>query len=254
LKNFYFIKDSLRFYDIYSISEIDLFCSELSIFCNNYIENGNKLYFIKCSPKNKINLTQNELDYIYLLDQNCKNFDYLDINGNVGYLMENQKNDLLLLGLEKINFLFLIPKFDNNNSYYFDLFISFKHQYQYEYLLSLNFNTIFIDYISIFKNITFLDIKNTFNFEKNKFSVNKFDYRLVDILNVDFQKKKLEIKPYTEEDIINFFFNNDHKYKNINDTNDNLKLGIKYILYNFLKKPDINDKHNKLKKISYFFY
>lgn len=100
----YSFNNSVRCYNIYNVSEIDLFCSELSIFCNNWINSGNNLFFLKNLPYNNINLVKKEIDYIYLLDQGCINFEYLDTNNSVNYLIKNQKNDLLLLDLEKINF------------------------------------------------------------------------------------------------------------------------------------------------------
>lgn len=193
------------------------------------------------------------MEYIYLLDQDCKNFEYLDINNHVKYLMENQKNDLLLLNLEKINFLFLIPKFDENNRYYFDLFISFKDELIYKNLLNLNLNIISIKSINKIKSLDFIDIKTIFNFDKNKFSHNKFDYRFIETLNIDSEKKKINIIPISEEEeekmIIKFLTEN-NKYKDIND-NENLKLYTKKFLSEFLKKPN---NYNKIKKISYFFY
>jgi hypothetical protein len=193
------------------------------------------------------------MDYIYLLDQDCKNFEYLDINNRVNYLMENQKNDLLLIGLEKINFLFLIPKFDKNNCYYFDLFISFKNECMHKNLLNLNFNIISIESVSKIKSLSLLDIKNIFNFDNNKFLINKFDYRGVCTLNIDFNKKKLDIKPFTqeEEDAKMIEFLNECNNKGDINENEDLKLNIKEVLSQFLKKRNININ---LKKISYFFY
>ena len=103
--------------------------------------------------------------------------------------MENQKNDLLLLDLENINFLFLIPKFDEYNCYYFDFFISFKNEFMYKNLLNLNFNIISVDRVDKVENLSFLDVKTIFNFDKSKFSINKFDYRFIDMLNIDSKKK-----------------------------------------------------------------
>lgn len=196
------------------------------------------------------------MDYIYLLDQGCKNFDYLDSKNNVNFLMENQKNDLLLLDLENINYFFLIPEFDENNCYYFNLFISFKNCYISKNLLNLNFNVIKIKSISNVKNLSFLEIKNIFNFDKSKFSINKFDYRFVYILNIDNNKKKIDITPSNDEEqeknIIKFF----EEYNNNGDINknENLRSEIKEILSKYLEEPSIQNKHNQLKKISYFFY
>jgi len=254
-KKLYYVNDNIRYYNIYNVSEIDLFCSELSIFCNNWIRDGGNLFFIKSLPNNNISLTKQEMNFIYLLDQNCKNFEYLDYNNKINNLMENQKNDLLLFDLEKINFLFLIPEF-NNSCYYFNLFISFKDESMSKNLFNLNFNLIRIDCINKIKNLSFLDVKNIFNFDKSKFSDNKFDYRFVKTLNIDCEKKKINIKPVTEEEqqrrIINFLTDSG-KYNGINE-NEKLKLEIREILSNYLKKPDINYRYNLLKRISYFFY
>jgi hypothetical protein len=192
------------------------------------------------------------MDFIYLLDQGCKNFEYLDINNNVSYLMENQKNDLLLLGLENINYLFLIPKFDKKNRYYYNLLISFKNDSVYNNLFNLNFNIISIEKFNRIENLSFLDIKNIFNFENSKFSINKFDYRFNSTLNIDSKKKKINIKVPTDEEeqkFIDFLCKYDHKRGVNND--ESLKLEIKNILSQYLIKPSIDVK---LKKISYFFY
>jgi hypothetical protein len=193
------------------------------------------------------------MDFIYLLDQGCKNFEYLDINNNVSYLMENQKNDLLLFDLENINYLFLIPKFDEKNHYYYNLLISFKDESVYNNLFNLNFNIISIKKINKIENLSFLDIKNIFNFENSKFSINKFDYRFNSVLNIDSKKKKIDVKTLTDEEqeqkVIDFFKKYDHASDINND--EGLKSEIKNILSQYLTKPDIRDD---LKKISYFFY
>lgn len=164
--------------------------------------------------------------------------------------MENQKNDLLLLNLDNINYLFLIPEFDNNNCYYFNFFISFKNKLINDYLTNLNFNIIRIDSINQIKNLSFLEVKTIFNFENSLFSNNKFDYRFLNTLNIDHEKKKIIINSfsneYQEKNTINFL--------NELSKDDNLKLGIKKILSEYLKKPDFNVKYEQLKKISYFFY
>lgn len=213
------------------------------------------MFFFKNSSIHNINLISKEIDYIYLLDQGFKNFEYLDINNNVRCLMENQKNDLLLLNLEKINFLFLIPEFDKNNNYYFNLFISFKDISAYDDMLNLNFNIISIDYVDKVENLSFLDVKTIFNFNKSKFSTNKFDYRFIDILNIDFEKKKIDIKPLSQEDeekLIIDFFKECVKNPNINK-NENVKLEIKELLSHYLTNSDTG-KYDQFKKISYFFY
>ena len=169
--------------------------------------------------------------------------------------MENQKNDLLLLDLEKINFFFLIPEFDENNNYYFNLFVSFKDESASSNMLNLNFNIISVDRVDKVENLSFLDVKTIFNFDKSKFSINKFDYRFIDILNIDSEKKKINIKPLSKEDeetlIINFF-KECVKNSDINK-NENLKLEIKELLSQYLKKPD-TDKYDQFKRISYLFY
>jgi hypothetical protein len=255
LKKLYDLKDSVRCYNIYNVNEIDLFCSELSIFCNKWISYGGNLFFLKNSSNYNINLVTKEIDYIYLLDQGCKNFEYLDFDNNVKYLMENQKNDLLLLDLEKINFFFLIPEFDENNKYYFNLFISFKDECVYNNMLNLNFNIISIDYINRAESLSFFDVKTIFNFNKSKFSINKFDYRFIDILNINSEKKKIDIKPLSvkdEENMIINFLKECVRDSDINK-NENLKSEIKEALSQYLKKSDI-DKYDQFKKISYFFY
>lgn len=193
------------------------------------------------------------MNHLYLLDQGCKNFEELNVGKNINYLMENQKNDLLLLDLENVNFLFFIPRFDKNNCYYFDFFISFKNKYGYNNLLNLNFNIISIKNINEIKNLSFLDIKNIFSFEKSKFSNNRFNYCFIPTLNIDSQKKKINITPMSkeeEEKVLINFLTECGKYNNVGE-NENLKLEIKEILSQFLKKPDINAY---LEKISYFFY
>lgn len=247
----YKVIDGFRIYDIYNVNEIDLMCSELSIFCNNWIQSGGNLFFVETSPNNTISLNEKELEYIYLLDQNCKNFDYLDQNNNINYLMENQKKDLLLLDLDNINFLFIIPKFNENNNYYFHLFISFKKESMCKNLLNLNFKIINIKNINKIENLSFFDIKNIFNFDNNKFLQNKFDYRFLDILNINHEKKKIIIQPLTENELLKNFNNFLAESSKSGEIDKNWKLEIKNLLNNFLEKPDINFN---LKKISYFFY
>lgn len=247
----YEMVDGFRVYNIYDVGEIDLMCSELSIFCNNWICSGENLFFVKTTPNNTISLTKNELDYIYLLDQNCKNFEYLDKNNNVNYLMESQKNDLLLLNLENLNFLFLIPRFDENGYYHFDLFISFKNEFICKNLLNLNFSIISIKSINKIENLSFFDIKTIFNFNENNFTKNKFDYRFIDFLNIDFKKKKINITPLTDEELLKNLNNFLIEVGKSGNVDKNLKSKIKDILVQFLEKPDINIY---LKKISYFFY
>lgn len=97
-----------------------------------------------------------------------------------------------------------------------------------------------VDKIDKIKNLPFLNVKNIFNFDKSKFSINKFYYRFIYTLNIDSNKKKIYIEPISEKNeeemIINFF----KEYNQYGTVNKNLKLDNKNILSSYLKKTKYN--------------
>lgn len=167
----YRIENNYRIYNE-TVSIEDVFYSELNIHFLDYLNNDTKIYYLQFLSNYDFSLDNDEKNYLSILDERDKeelNFVFSD---NIKIIKCNQKIDLFFLtSLKNIDFLFLIPKLDNCDKYYFNLIIGVNYNFDVNQFFKWNLKT------SCLKNInelTFLNLNENYlsqiiNLLDNKF-------------------------------------------------------------------------------------
>jgi hypothetical protein len=173
-EKFYKIFDDKRIYN-HSVTNFDLFSSEMLVNLNNHINLGYKIYYLKCESNHNFSLNNDELKYLYTIGERRGEPLYFVFSPNVETIKKSQKFDLFfLMGLKNLGLLILIPKLDNGDKYYFNLILAVKSGFDIEKLYNFNFNSIILNSVlelNMF-NLSESYIKNIFDFENNKFKDN----------------------------------------------------------------------------------
>ena len=198
----YKIELSRRIYDSDKGGVFEFTYSEICVNFEQYMSIGTKIFYLKGGTKHNFSLNKSELDYLYTYNLRSKEPLNFVFSKNIEIIKKTQRSDLFLLtNLKNCEFVYLLPRLDDKNKFYFDLVLGVTSNFDinqfYSWVLK-SINIVNVTEINNF-NLDYNYVKNIFDFEKCKFRDNgncKEEYYFLE-----------------------FFINNKTRIKNWNDAN-----------------------------------
>lgn len=171
----YKIELSKRIYDSDKGGVFEFTYSEICVNFEQYMGIGTKIFYLKGCSKHNFSLNKNELNYLYTHSLRLKEPLNFVFSKNIEIIKKTQRSDLFLLtNLKNCEFVYLLPRLDNKNKFYFDLVLGVKSNFDINQFYSWVLKSISIVNVTEINNFN-LDyncIKNIFDFEKCKFRDN----------------------------------------------------------------------------------
>lgn len=199
----YRIEDGKRIYDSTKGGVFEFTYNEICVNFKQYMNLDTKIFYLKGNSKHSFSLNSSELNYLCTI--NLRWFEPLIFvfSENIKILKKAQRSDLFLLtNLKDCEFVYLLPRLDVQNKFYFDLVLGVKPCFDINQFYKWNLQSInIINVIEINDfNLDYYFIKKIFNFENCKFrdnSVCKEEYKFLENL----EKNENNIKKLTNKNI-----------------------------------------------------
>lgn len=171
----YKIENGKRVYSSEKGGVFEFTYSEIWVNFEQYINLGTKIFYLKGNSKHNFSLNGSELNYLYTLELRWNEPLKFVFSKNIEIIKKLQRSDLFLLtNLKNCEFIYLLPRLDIQNKFYFDLVVGVKTNFNinqfYNWVLN-SINIINVTEISDF-NLNYNFIKEIFNFENCKFRDN----------------------------------------------------------------------------------
>lgn len=171
----YRVEGDKRIYDSEKGGVFEFTYSEICVNFHQYIGFGTKIFYLKCDSKHKFSLNDSELNYLYTYHLRWNEHLNFVFSVNIEIIKKLQKFDLFFLtNLKYCEFVYLLPRLDTQNKFYFDLVLGVKTDFDigqfYNWTLK-SVNIISTVEINNF-NLNYDFIKKIFNFENCKFRDN----------------------------------------------------------------------------------
>lgn len=200
----YRIEEGKRIYDSNKGGVFEFAYSEICVNFEQYINLNIKIFYLKGVSKHNFSLNNSELEYLYT--HQLRWFEPLNFvfSDNIQFIKESQKCDLFTLtNLKNCEFVYLLPRLDAKNKFYFDLVLGVKLNFDINQFYSLIFKSInVINIIEINNlNLNYNYVKDIFNFENCKFRDNSVCKEEFNFLN-NFRENKNNIKKWGDKNII----------------------------------------------------
>lgn len=200
---FFKIEGGRRVYDSEKGGVFEFTYSEICINYQQYMNLGTKIFYLKGESKHNFSLNKAELNYLYTVGLRWHEPLKFVFSKNIEIIKKSQRSDLFLLtNLKNCEFVYLLPRLDIQNRFYFDLVLCVKTDFDinqfYNWVLK-SINIINIVEINNL-NLNYNNIKEIFNFENCKFrdnSVCKEEYNFLKY----FRKNENNIKKWGDENI-----------------------------------------------------
>ena len=160
-------------YNELQVSVRDLFNSELEIILDFLNKEGYAIYFAYFYSKKNTVWTKEDQQYINDFDKEYifKNAEYV-YPKNIDFIKKNKLEDLIFLeSLANLVLLFLIPKLDGNNCFYYDLILVIKDTYNPKLLVNFSSNLVSLNKIVNYRdlNCNYEFVESFFNLKDNIF-------------------------------------------------------------------------------------
>lgn len=171
----YKIEGGKRIYDSEKGGVFEFTYSEICVNFEQYMNLGTKIFYLKGNSRHNFSLNDSELNYLYTYNLRWGEPLKFVFSKNIEIIKKLQRSDLFLLtNLKNCEFVYLLPRLDTQNKFYFDLVLGVKTSFDinqfYSWILQ-SINIINVVEINNF-NLNYDCIKEIFNFENCKFRDN----------------------------------------------------------------------------------
>jgi hypothetical protein len=123
----YHFDDSKRIYDSEKGGAFEFTYSEICVNFEQYMNIGTKIFYLNGSSKYTFPLNQSELDYLCTYQLRWSEPLKFVFSKNIEIIKKTQRCDLFLLtNLKNCEFVYLLPRLNNQNQFYFDLVLGVK--------------------------------------------------------------------------------------------------------------------------------
>ena len=184
-----------RLYDTSKYGCENIFLNEIGWFFEYVVNNGLKIFYVKCSPKH--NIIYNG-ECVNFFKNKRSSFNDVEMPENLKKLTKLQCEDLMYFYDNLILESFFIISKIKNNIYYYDMVITVKNDFNVENFYKINFNTVSIETITpiFYENITYSYMQQIFNFDELDFYgfYNVLDQKYYDIMCNPIHKELEEYK------------------------------------------------------------
>ena len=172
----YRVEDGKRVYDSDKGGVFEFTYSEICVNFYQYMQENTKIFYLVGSSKHAFSL--NDLDLNYLCALNLRCFEPLKFifSKNIEIIKFLQRSDLFLLtNLKNCEFVYLLPRLDNKNKFYFNLILGVKSNFDINQFYNWNLKSINITSVVEITdfNLNYNFIKKIFDFENCKFRDNR---------------------------------------------------------------------------------
>jgi hypothetical protein len=199
----YRIENGKRIYDSEKGGVFEFAYSEICINFQQYMNLGAKIFYLRGDSKHNFSLNGSELNYLCTFNLRWHEFLKFVFSKNIEIIKKSQRSDLFLLtNLKNCEFVYLLPRLDAQNKFYFDLLLGVKTDFNinqfYNWVLQ-SINIINVVEINNF-NLNYNNIKEIFNFENCKFrdnSVCKEEFNFLEC----FRTNENNIKKWSDKNI-----------------------------------------------------
>jgi hypothetical protein len=199
----YKLDDGRRIYDSEKGYAFEFTYSELCINFEQYMNIGTKIFYLNGSSKHNFSLNNSELNYLYTLKLRWAEPLKFVFSKNIEIIKKSQRSDLFLLThLKNCEFVYLLPRLDSQNRFYFDLILGVKPSFDINQFYNWDLKSISIANIVEINNfnLNYNYIKKIFDFENCKFrdnSICRAEFNLLD----SFRKNDDNIKNWGDKNI-----------------------------------------------------
>jgi hypothetical protein len=184
-----------RLYDTSKYGCENIFLNEVGWFFEYVVNNGLKIFYVKCSPKH--NIIYNG-ECVNFFKNKRSSFNDVEMPENLKKLTKLQCEDLMYFYDNLILESFFIISKIKDNIYYYDMIITVKNDFNVENFYKINFNTVSIETITpiFYENITYSYMQQIFNFDELDFYgfYNVLDQKYYDIMCNPIHKELEEYK------------------------------------------------------------
>jgi hypothetical protein len=192
----YHFDDSKRIYDSEKGGAFEFTYSEICVNFEQYMNIGTKIFYLNGDSKYTFSLNQSELGYLCTYQLRWSEPLKFVFSKNIEIIKKTQRCDLFLLtNLKNCEFVYLLPRLNTQNKFYFDLILGVKTSFDisqfYKWRLE-SINVINVTEINNF-NLNYNFIKKIFDFENCKFRDNSACEEEFDLLD-SFEKNEYNIK------------------------------------------------------------
>jgi hypothetical protein len=126
----YRIEDSKRVYDSEKGGVFEFTYSEICCNYQQYMALGTKIFYLNGRSKHNFLLNDSELNYLYTYHLRWKEPINFVFSKNIEIIKKTQRSDLFLLtNLKNCEFVYLLPRLDTKNKFYFDLVLGVKSNF-----------------------------------------------------------------------------------------------------------------------------
>ena len=199
----YRIENGRRIYDSKKGGFFKFTYSEVIVNFEQYASLGTKIFYLKGVSKYNFSMNNAELNYLYTYRLRWNESLRFVFSKNIETIKKCQRSDLFLLtNLKNCEFVYLLPRLDAQNKFYFDLVLGVKTNFDtdqfYNWVLN-SINIVSVVEINNF-NLNYEYIKKIFNFENCKFRDNiicKEEYNFLEY----FIKNENNIKKWGDKNI-----------------------------------------------------
>jgi hypothetical protein len=171
----YKLCDNKRIYDSKKGGVFEFTYSEICVNFQQYINLGAKIFYLKGKNKHNFSLNTSELNYLYTINLRWTEPLKFVFSKNIEIIKQSQRSDLFLLtNLKNCEFVYLLPRLDSENRFYFDLLLGVKTSFDINQFYNWDLQSIHvINTVEINQfNLNYKNIKEIFNFENCKFRDN----------------------------------------------------------------------------------
>lgn len=192
----YRVENGRRVYDSEKGGVFEFTYSEIVVNFEQYINIGTKIFYLVGSSKHTFSLSDSDINYLYTIGLRWYEPLKFVFSKNVELIKVLQKSDLFLLTfLKNCEFVYLLPRLDNKNKFYFNLVLGVKPDFDINQFYNWNLKSINItNVIEVTDfNLNYDFIKKIFDFENCKFRDNSFseeEYGLLCDFNKDESNRK----------------------------------------------------------------
>jgi hypothetical protein len=123
----YRIENGKRIYDSEKGGVFEFAYSEICINFQQYMNLGAKIFYLRGDSKHNFSLNGSELNYLCTFNLRWHEFLKFVFSKNIEIIKKSQRSDLFLLtNLKNCEFVYLLPRLDAQNKFYFDLLLGVK--------------------------------------------------------------------------------------------------------------------------------
>lgn len=201
--NLYRIENGKRVYDSKKGDVFEFTYSEICVNFQQYMNLNTKIFYLSGQSKHNFSLNEFELNYLYTFKLRWNEPLKFVFSKNIEIVKKLQKSDLFFLtNLKNCEFVYLLPRLDVQNRFYFDLVLGVKTNFNLDQIYNWVLKSIHITNVVEINNFN-LDcnyIKKIFNFENCKFRDNTICKEEFDLLNY-FSEDEDNIKQWGDKNI-----------------------------------------------------